>query len=98
MKKNRRNAAQLAADGFAAIVEKLGMAEAVRFVQLYHQGAGDYARERHEWLDEKSHDEIANLMAKTTKKKAQKRKRRKRQTAGRKAQRISSPGRPTSRL
>jgi hypothetical protein len=33
-KKDRRNAAQLAADGFAALVEKLGMAEAVRFVQL----------------------------------------------------------------
>ncbi len=59
----RRTAAQLAADGFAALVEKLGMAEAVRYVQLYHHGAGDYARERHEWLGEMSHDQIANLMA-----------------------------------
>jgi hypothetical protein len=89
MKEPRRNAAQLAADGFAAVVEKLGMAEAVRFVQLYHQGAGDYARERHEWLDGMSHDQIANLMAKTTKKNARKRKSKKAQTAGRKARRIS---------
>ena len=72
--KKRRNATQLAADGFAAIVQELGMADAVRYVQLYHQGAGDYARERHEWLDEVSHDQITNLMAKTQKKPARKRK------------------------
>jgi hypothetical protein len=67
-KTKRRSATQLAADGFAAIVEKLGMVEAVRYVQLYHGGAGDYARERHAWLDEVSHDQIASLMAKTEKK------------------------------
>jgi hypothetical protein len=74
LKKDRRNAAQLAADGFAALVDKLGMAEAVRFVQLYHQGAGDYARERHEWLDQMSRAQMANLMANTRKKTARKRK------------------------
>jgi hypothetical protein len=63
----RRSAAQLAADGFAALVEKLGMAEAVRYVQLYHRGTGDYARERHEWLDGVSHDQIVDLMARTQK-------------------------------
>jgi hypothetical protein len=67
-KKKRRTAAELAADGFAAIVHALGMADAVRYVQLYHQGAGDYTRERHAWLDEMSHDQIANLMAETEKK------------------------------
>ena len=51
--KIRRTAAQLAADGFAAIVQKLGMADAVRYVHLFHQGAGDeYAWSRHAWLDE----------------------------------------------
>ena len=79
----RRNAAQLAADGFAAMVQKLGMADAVRYVQLYHQGAGDYTRERHEWLDELSHDQIANLMARTAKKGPRKRKRGKVPKAGR---------------
>ena len=43
------------------MVQTLGMADAVRYVQLYHQGAGDYTRERHEWLDDVSHDQIANL-------------------------------------
>jgi hypothetical protein len=74
-RKQRRNAVQLAADGFAAIVEKLGMAEAVRYVQLYHQGAGDYTRERHQWLDKVSRDQIVNLMANTAKKGVRKRKR-----------------------
>lgn len=75
----RRSAAQLAADGFAALVEKLGMAEAVRYVQLYHQGTGDYARERQEWLDAVSHDEVVNLMARVEKPNARKRKSGKRQ-------------------
>jgi len=80
--KKRRNAAQLAADGFAAMVQKLGMADAVRYVQLYHQGAGDYTRERHAWLDEVGHDQIANLMAKTQKKGTRNRKGGKVQKAG----------------
>jgi hypothetical protein len=75
-KKTRRNAAQLAADGFAAMVEKLGMADALRYVQLYQQGAGDYTRERHEWLDEFSHHEVASLMATVAKKGPRKRTRR----------------------
>jgi hypothetical protein len=73
--KKRRNAAQLAADGFAAVVEKLGMADAIRYVQLYHQGDGDYTRERHQWLDRLSHEEIAELMSKVEKNAPRKRKR-----------------------
>jgi hypothetical protein len=81
-KKKRRTAAQLAADGFTATVQSLGMADAVRYVQLYHQGAGNYTRERRHWLDDVSHDQIANLMAKTVKKSARKRKRGNVQKAG----------------
>ncbi len=72
-KTKRRTAAQLAADGFAAMVQKMGMADAVRYVQLYHQGAGDYSRERHQWLDELSHAQIAKLMARAEKKRTRKR-------------------------
>jgi len=78
----RRSAAQLAADGFAALVEKLGMAEAVRYLQLYDQGTGDYARQRHEWLDELSREQIWNLMAQTKKPNPRKRKGRKPQKGG----------------
>lgn len=45
----RRNATQLAADGFAAIIEKLGMADAVRYIHLlFDQCSGDYTRDRQE--------------------------------------------------
>jgi hypothetical protein len=60
----RRTPAQLAAEGFAALVERLGMADAVRFVQLYDPGRGDYTRDRHQWLDGLTHEEVARLMAK----------------------------------
>ena len=92
-KKKRRTAAQLAADGFAAIVQKLGMADAVRYVQLYHQGSGDYTRERHEWLDDVRNDQIVNLMASTEKKGSRKRKRGDVQKAGHQAhERLHPPG------
>lgn len=73
-KTRQRTATQLAADGFAALVEKLGMAEALRYVRLYQQGAGNYTRDRHKWLDEMSHDQIATLMARTKKPNRRKRK------------------------
>lgn len=82
-KPKRRNAAQLAADGFAALAERLGMAEAVRYVQLYHQGSGDYTRERQVWLDTMSHEQIASLMRKMGKDHPRKRTRRTSQKASR---------------
>ena len=64
LKTKRRTARQLAADGFAALVEKLGMADAIRYLQLYDHGEGDYTRERSQWLDTLSHCEVASLMRK----------------------------------
>jgi hypothetical protein len=59
----RRTPAQLASEGFAVLVEKLGLADAVRFVQLYDPGRGDYTRDRYQWLGGLTHEEIAGLMA-----------------------------------
>ena len=59
----RRTSAQVAAEGFAALVEKLGSADAVRFVQLYDAGRGDYTRDRWQWLAGLTHEEVAGLMA-----------------------------------
>ncbi len=36
--------------GFQAIAEKLGLAEAIRFIQDLVPGKGDYSAERHQWL------------------------------------------------
>jgi hypothetical protein len=72
-KAKRRTATQLAADGFAALVEKLGMADAIRYVQLYDQGEGDYSQDRHLWLDPLTHEEVARLMVNAEKKRSSRR-------------------------
>ncbi len=66
----QRNATQLVADGFAALVEMLGVADAIRYVQLHDQGEGDYTRERHQWLDQLKLNEVAALMSQAKKRPA----------------------------
>lgn len=36
--------------GMEALIEKLGPAGMLRFLQQFELGAGDYSRERHTWL------------------------------------------------
>jgi len=36
--------------GFRVLVKNLGLADAIRFIQSYETGTGDYTKERHEWL------------------------------------------------
>jgi hypothetical protein len=47
--------------GFSALVETLGWVNAVRFIQQYEKGAGDYSREREtllpDWHAERLVDE-----------------------------------------
>lgn len=40
--------------GFKALVDALGYDDAVRFIHLFDSGKGDYTKERHQWLDEKT--------------------------------------------
>ncbi len=41
-----------------ALIERLGPADAVRFLQSFDGGSGDYAKERRVWLDGLSVDEV----------------------------------------
>jgi hypothetical protein len=45
-------------EGLEALKERLGKAGMVRFMQQFETGEGDYATERHEWVDQTSLDEI----------------------------------------
>jgi hypothetical protein len=45
-------------EGFNALRERLGIEGMIRFLQQLCPGAGDYARERHKWVDETSIDDI----------------------------------------
>lgn len=43
---------QIRAAGLDALARELGHVGMVRFLQQFETGRGDYAKERHEWLDE----------------------------------------------
>lgn len=57
--------------GLEALRRELGPAGMVRFLQQFETGSGDYAKERHEWVDATSLDDLRALAGK----KASKRKR-----------------------
>lgn len=65
--KSPRSPEQVAKDGFAALIQGLGLVDAIRFVQLTSPTAGDYTRSRQKWADDLSHDRIVELMEQTQK-------------------------------
>ena len=49
---------QLHQKGFEALIAALGYVDAVRFIKQFDSGQGDYTRERHQWLDALSLDNL----------------------------------------
>lgn len=49
---------QIRREGLQALLERLGPAGTIRFLQQYESGYGDYTKERHAWLDGVTVDEI----------------------------------------
>jgi hypothetical protein len=49
--------------GLQALRDRLGRAGMVRFLQHFETGHGDYARERQEWVDSLTLDDIRRLSA-----------------------------------
>jgi hypothetical protein len=45
-------------EGVQALLDRLGPAGTVRFLQQYELGRGDYTKERHRWLDGVTIDEV----------------------------------------
>ncbi|EAW45835.1 hypothetical protein PN465_15735 [Nodularia spumigena CS-584] len=45
--------------GYDALINSLGVADTIRFIQYFHPGKGDYTKERHQWLDQKT---LANVL------------------------------------
>lgn len=50
--------AELNRQAFRTLVENLGYVNAVRFFKQFEVGSGDYTRDRRQWLDDVSLDEI----------------------------------------
>jgi hypothetical protein len=49
--------------GIDALVKVLGPVDAVRFLQIYDQGSGDYTRERKQWLVKDPEKYLAAVIA-----------------------------------
>jgi hypothetical protein len=45
-------------EGLTALRERLGRAGMVRFLQQFETGHGDYAQDRHAWVDQLSLEQI----------------------------------------
>ena len=45
-------------EGLRALVERLGVVGAVRFLQLFERGKGDYTKDREKFLGDKSVEEL----------------------------------------
>jgi hypothetical protein len=45
-------------DGFEALRQRLGKADMIRFLQQFATGHGDYSRERHQWVDETTIEDV----------------------------------------
>jgi hypothetical protein len=66
-------------EGLKALRDRLGRAGMIQFLQQFDIGSGDYARERHEWVDQTTLDDIRKAAGlPEAKTKPVKRKRRKR--------------------
>ena len=57
--------------GFKVLVENLGPADAIRFIQSYTHGSGDYTQERKAWLEKDFDTVVAGIMEHRKKKSRQ---------------------------
>jgi len=54
--------------GFRVLVKNLGPADAIRFIQSYSHGSGDYTKERKQWLDQDFDTVMADIKERRKKK------------------------------
>lgn len=44
--------------GYQALIDSLGVVDAIRFLQYFSPGVGNYTKERYQWLEQKSLDDV----------------------------------------
>ena len=52
------NPAEIRQRGYDALSKELGVVGMIRFLQQFETGNDDYTKERHQWLDKLSFDEV----------------------------------------
>lgn len=63
---------QIRVAGMKALSRELGVVGMIRFMQQFEMGHGDYSKDRHQWLDQYTVDDIAKMVSE--KKSSQKKK------------------------
>ena len=57
----QRSLDEVRQEGLDALRQRLGRADMIRFLQQFETGHGDYAQERHAWVDQVTVDELESL-------------------------------------
>lgn len=60
-----RTPEQIRSAGLAALKRELGTAGTIRFLQQFQQGSGDWAKQRREWADRTTLEDIRKLASKS---------------------------------
>lgn len=53
---------EIVRQGYQVLVESLGVVDALKFIQHFSPGQGDYTQERHTWLDKTTADDVFMAM------------------------------------
>jgi hypothetical protein len=53
---------QIRVAGIEALSRELGLVGMIRFMQQFEMGQGDYSKDRHQWLDKYTVDDIAKII------------------------------------
>jgi len=53
---------EIISQGYKALVNSLGVTNAILFIQHFSLGQGNYTKERHQWLDNISLEDILTKM------------------------------------
>jgi len=53
---------QIREAGLEVLSRERGVAGMIRFMQQFEMGKGDYSKDRHQWLDQYSVDDIAHMV------------------------------------
>jgi hypothetical protein len=53
---------QVQQEGFDILVDKLGPTDAIRFLQIYDMGSGDWTKDRKKYLETDPDEIIKNIM------------------------------------
>ena len=52
---------QIREAGMEILSREMGVVGMIRFMQQFEMGKGDYSKDRHQWLDQYSVDDIAKM-------------------------------------